>query len=132
MAGAVFLVAALGLEKQALSEQGHGHLGLPKQNTRDRAWGKCIDNHHYRYRATPCRGETKKDRGCSKTPGQDPGIQSDDIFKGTVKLVPASFLSSLGEVEMRRHKRTRDSSILTDALWPQYWFLKLLSDFSHA
>ena len=65
----------------------------------------------------------------SKTPGQDPGIQSYDSFKGTVKARTTSLPSSLGESEMRKAQKDMRFSILTDALWPQSWFLKLLSDF---
>jgi hypothetical protein len=82
-------------KKQALSEQDHGNWGPPRNKTHG-AWDKCIDNHHYRYRATPCRSETKKD---SKTPGQDPGIQSYDSSKGIVKARTTSLLSSLSDLE---------------------------------
>src|SRR5271155_5186897 len=76
--------------KQALSEQ--HETGFPKQNRRDRAKASVSINHHYRYRATPCRGETKGSWAFpnTRTRAPEPGLMS--ASRGTLsKIVPHQF-----------------------------------------
>jgi len=76
MAGAVFLIAALGVENKLCRNS--MKLGSRNKTDETGTGGKCIDNHHYRYRATPCRGETKGSRAFpnTRTRALEPGLMS--------------------------------------------------------